>query len=122
MKKKKRIRIEKNIRYFARTVILILGILLFIFSLLSGADRLGGGITGIIHNSPNALPWLILLILAYIAFRWETLGGLLILSMGVFSIFFFRAPKNPFVLFVISIPLITLGILFFISGTMKKIE
>jgi len=59
---------------------------------------LGGGITGIIHNSPNALPWLILLILAYIAFRWETLGGLLILSMGVFSIFFFRAPKNPFVL------------------------
>ena len=122
MKKKKRIIIEKVFRYFARTGILILGILLFIFSLLSGADRLGGGITGIIYNSPNSLPWLILLIFAYIAFRWEMLGGLLIFLMGVFSIFFFRDPKNPFVLFVISIPLIILGILFLISGYMKKLE
>ena len=66
---------------------------------------------GIIYNSPNALPWLILLIFIFIAFKWEIIGGLLILSMGVFTVFFFSTSDNLFVLWVISIPLILMGAL-----------
>lgn len=101
-------------------VLLVLGILLFIFSLLSGADRLGGGIKGIIYNSPNALPWLILLIAIYIAFKWEMVGGLIILMMGLFTIFFFNAVENLFVLLVISIPLIVLGKLLVIAWYLDR--
>ena len=111
MIREKKFKISIFLRYFARTVLLILGILLFIFSLLSGTERLGGGIIKIIYNSPNALPWLILLIFIFIAFKWEILGGLLILSMGVFTVFFFNTSDNLFVLWVISIPLILMGAL-----------
>jgi len=39
-------------------------------------------------NSPNALPWLLLGVLVYVAFKWELVGGLLVAGMGVFTVFF----------------------------------
>lgn len=108
------------IRRFARIVLLLLGTLLFIFALLSGADRLGGGIKGIIANAPNALPWLFLLIAVFIAFKWELIGGLLILIMGIFTIFFFNAIMNLFVLLLISIPLIVCGKLLLIAWYLDR--
>ena len=120
MIREKKFKISKFLRYFARTVLLILGILLFIFSLLSGTERLGGGTIKIIYNFPNALPWLILLIFIFIAFKWEIIGGLLILSMGVFTVFFFNTSDNLFVLWVISIPLILIGALLVIAWYIGK--
>jgi len=81
----------------------------FIFALLSGSEEYGGGLKGIILNSPNALPWLLLGVLVYVAFKWELMGGLLIAGMGVFTVFFFNAYKSPLVFFAISVPLIVLG-------------
>ena len=120
MNKEKRLKILKFLRCVARTTLLILSLLFFIFSLLSGADKLGGGIMGIIYNSPNALPWIILLIFVYIAFKWEILGGLLILSMGVFTIFFFDTSDNLFVLWIVSMPLILMGALLVIAWYVGK--
>jgi len=101
--------LAKYLRYFARIVLLIISLFWFVFSLLSGAGDYGGGFKGILLNSPNTLPWLVLLTLVYISFRWELFGGILIVLMGLFTIFFFNASKHLFVLFVFSLPLMALG-------------
>ena len=62
----------KTANIFRNTAIyslLIIGVLIFIFALLSGAESKGGGVVGIIKNSPNALPWVFLLVLVYVAWK-----------------------------------------------------
>lgn len=113
-------KISRYLRYTARTVLLILAILLFVFSLISGAEQLGGGLEGIILNSPNALPWAFLLGFVYIAWRWELIGGSLIVLMGLFTLFFFKGYEHPFVLFVITIPLVVFGSFFIISWYLTR--
>jgi len=104
----------KTIKIFRLTALIILTILnslLFIFSLLSGAEMYGGGIKGIIMNSPNALPWLVLFIFIFIAWKWELLGGILIMLLGIFAFFFFHSyeTRGYWALFITSLPLIILG-------------
>jgi hypothetical protein len=60
----------KYLRTASLIWLLLLGGFWFGFALLSGAERYGGGIDGVIQNSPNALPWLLLLIVAAMSFRW----------------------------------------------------
>jgi len=88
MKNKKAIA-ASILRYIARYTLLIFGVLIFVFALMSGAEGFGGGIKGIIKNSPNALPWLILLILVVIAWKWELVGGILITLLGILALGFF---------------------------------
>lgn len=102
-------KLAKWLRYIARTVLIIVTSFWFLFALLSGSEAYGGGIKGILKNSPNALPWLLLGIVVYLAFRWELLGGLLVAAMGIFTVFFFKAYNQPVVLFMISVPLLILG-------------
>jgi hypothetical protein len=99
----------KFLRYASRTVLVIVSSFWFVFALLSGSEEYGGGIKGIMMNSPNALPWLLLGVLVYVAFKWELVGGLLIVGMGVLTVFFFNAYKSAFVFFAISVPLVILG-------------
>lgn len=96
----------KRLRYIARGILILIALTWFTFALLSGA---GEGAAGISANVPNALPWLVLFALVGIAWKWEHIGGLLIIAAGLFSIFFFR---EPLVFFAISVPLIFLGGLF----------
>ena len=79
-----RIKTANIFRNIARYSLLIIGVLIFIFALLSGAEKLGGGIMGIIKNSPNALPWALLLILVYVAWKWELVGGIIVTGLGLF--------------------------------------
>jgi hypothetical protein len=79
----------KILRTIARYTLLIFGVLVFVFALLSGSETFGGGIKGILKNSPNALPWLILLVLVVIAWKWELVGGILITLLGLFALGFF---------------------------------
>ena len=99
----------KRLRYIARTILILIALTWFTFALLSGA---GEGVAGISANAPNALPWLALFVLVGIAWKWEHIGGLLIIAAGLFSIFFFNALREPVVFFAISVPLIILGGLF----------
>jgi len=108
-------KIAKKIRGFSLILLFTLSILLFIFSLLSGAESFGGGVKGIINNFPNTIPWIFLLIAVFIAFKWQLIGGIIILIMGIFTIFFFNASENIFVLFGISTPLIVLAKLLIIT-------
>lgn len=112
----------KMIRNFSLIVLSAMAVLLFIFSLLSGAESFGGGVKGIINNFPNTIPWIFLLIAVFIAFKWQLAGGIIILLMGIFTVFFFNAPENLHVLFVISIPLIVLAKLLIITWYLDKLK
>ncbi len=122
MNEVKKIKIAKYICYLTRLFLLVFTILWMLFALLSGAERMGGGIRGIIYNVPNALPWFILLIFVLLAFRWEFIGGIVIILMGFFTLFFFNATENHFILWIISIPIIIFGIIFLISWHLSRIK
>lgn len=106
------------VRYFSRAVLLIMAIFWFGFALLSGAGDPYDA--GLIQNIPNALPWLLLFILVYVAWKWELAGGILVTAAGICTIFFFNAFESPVVLFFISLPLIALGAMFFVSSRLGK--
>jgi hypothetical protein len=67
--------------------------------------------SGVMHNIPNSFPWIILLILTFITFRWQILGGVFIILFGIFTIFFFSALEFIWILFIISLPIIIIGLL-----------
>ena len=122
MNEVKKIQIAKYICYFTRLFLLVFSIFWMLFALLSGAERIGEGIRGVIYNVPNALPWFILLIFVLLAFKWEFIGGIVIILMGFFTLFFFNAPENHFILWIISIPIIIFGIIFLISWHLSRIK
>jgi len=119
MKKLKTANILRNI---ARYTLLILGILVFIFALLSGSEDYGGDISGIIKNSPNALPWLVLLVLIFVAWKWELVGGIIITALGLAMMYFFnfRGPNFFLVTFILTLLIVTLGSFFIISWYLTK--
>lgn len=101
--------ILRFLRLVARILLVVLALFWFAFALLSGAAQYGQGIDALLRNLPNALPWLGLFVFVYIAFRWELVGGLLVVLAGFVSIFFFNAWTAPVVLFGVSLPLIAAG-------------
>ncbi|OQY30114.1 MAG: hypothetical protein B6I38_07665 [Anaerolineaceae bacterium 4572_5.1] len=117
---KDKTQLAKYLRYTARTILLIITALVFVFSLLSGSEEYGGGIKGILKNSPNALPWLLLFVFIYVAWKWELVGGAIVALMGVFTVFFFHSYRFPIVFFVISVPLIILGSFFIASWYLTR--
>ena len=120
MNEVKKIQIAKRICYFTRLTLLVFTIFWMLFALLSGAERIGGGVRGVIYNAPNALPWFILLIFVLLTFKWEFIGGIAIILVGFLTLFFFNAPKNHFILWMISIPIIIFGIIFLISWHLSR--
>ena len=72
--------------YFAKSLLLVLAIGWLIFALLSGAEN-----SGALKNFPNALPWAVLLVFVCVAFRWQILGGILVILFGLFTVIFFSA-------------------------------
>jgi hypothetical protein len=110
------------LRNIARYVLLVLGVLVFLFALISGAESFGGGVKGIIKNSPNALPWLVLLLLLWLAWKRELIGGLLLMVLGVGLFFFFYSAGGivhwfPFVLTSL---VAVLGTFFVISWILEQ--
>jgi len=75
---------------------LSIGLLLFLFSLFSGAEVYGGGILGILKNSPNSIPWLLVIIFSLLGWKWNLIGGLLITITGI-SVFIFFFLLNPII-------------------------
>jgi len=116
------IRIANFFRFSARYSLLTIGTVVFIFALLSGSKEYGGGISGMIKNSPNALPWLLLLILPGIAWKWELAGGILITALGLAMVFFFNIGSNNFYIttFLITILIPLFGIFFLISWHLRN--
>jgi len=110
------------LRNIARYGLLVIGLLVFIFALLSGAESFGGGISGVIQNSPNALPWLFLLLLVYVAWKSELIGGILITGLGLFLVYFFNFSGLNFFLvtFILTLLITLLGIFFLLSWHLRR--
>ena len=102
-------RLSKIIKITSISVLTLFAIFWFVFALLSGAKEYGGGLTGIIKNSPNAIPWALLFGLVYLAHKKEKIGGYTLITLGVLTVFMFDGFEEPFVLIVISLPIILLG-------------
>ena len=108
----------KWLRYIARGVLLLFSILIFVFALLSGAS--GNGIEGVIRNSPNALPWLLLLVFNFVAWKWELIGGIIIVLFSIFAFFAFDMYEEIMSFLIIGLPLLVLGGLFILSWHLHK--
>lgn len=122
MKSELKLRIADTLRLTARYTLLVAGLLTFIFALLSGSETYGGGLKGIIQNSPNALPWALLLLMVYIAWKRERLGGILITALGLFLVYFFNVEGNHFhwILFLLTVLITVLGGCFILSSYLRK--
>jgi len=81
---------------FIRTILTILVLTIAVFAVFSGADAYGGGVRGLIKNSPNALPWALLLVPVIIAWKSEKIGGILILVLGLGLVYYFNTGPNFF--------------------------
>ena len=115
-----KLKLANLFRNIARYVLLILAILIFIFALLSGAEP-DEGISGIIRNSPNALPWAILLIIVWIVWKRELLGGIIIILFGIAGAIFFSIWNDLFeFVFWLILGIILLGIFFLLSWRLRK--
>ena len=98
---------------------MVLGILVFFFALLSGSEDYGGGISGIIKNSPNALPWLLFLVLIFIAWKWELVGGIIITLLGI-AILYLSNFRVPILTFILVLLIIILGSFFILSWYLRQ--
>lgn len=110
MSKESNLLLAKYLRGIARYTLLVVFSLVFVFALLSGSGDYGGGIKGIIMNSPNSAPWLVLLVFLFIAWKWELIGGILITLLGFVTMYFFCFPWKGFEFaFYLSLVIIILG-------------
>ncbi|MBN2830406.1 MAG: hypothetical protein JXR56_08815 [Candidatus Cloacimonetes bacterium] len=105
-------RVINIIAKIMQVIVFIYSLLWFAFALLSGSEAYGGGFHALVKNSPNAIPWLVLLLINVISWGWERTGGILYLIFGIFSFFFFRAWKFDGVVFLlVTLPFMIIGIL-----------
>lgn len=111
----------RTLRYGARTILLIVTTFWFVFALLSGAEQYGGGFGGVVRNSPNALPWLVLYLINIVAWKYELIGGALLIACGLFATFAFDVLKGNWgVLWIAVVPLFILGTTFVYCGLRSR--
>ena len=108
------------LRQTSISTLVVLSSFWFIFALLSGAEEYGGGFSGVLKNSPNALPWLILFVITYIAWKRELIGGIGIIIAALFSVYFFETYRSLVVFLGISFPLFTIGSFLILSWHLSK--
>jgi len=78
-----------NFRIIARSIILLLGLIIFSITFISGIEEIKGSIDGIIMNSPYFLAWLALLSILLVSWAWELVGGITIFIVAIGSLYFF---------------------------------
>lgn len=124
MKHLKNIKEGTILRNITRYIFLSLCILGFAFALLSGAEQYGGGIIGILKNIPNTWPWFMLFILSYIAWKWELVGGIIMLIVGLSVLYIYNFPRTNFLssASLIALLIIVLALLFIWSWYLNKAE
>ena len=116
-----KIKIANIVRTIARYTLLVLSIIVFIFALISGSESYGGGIIGVMKNSPNTLPWLILLLFIYIAWKWELMGGIIITLLGIVMLYFFNVGPNFWLTtFILTLLIVIMGLFLILSWYLRK--
>ncbi len=111
----------KIIRRTSQFLLLLITTLVFVFALLSGSEGYGGGFMGIVKNSPNALPWLLLFGLNYLVWKKELYGGIILTIFGLLITWFFNFRGSNFwwTTFTMTSLITLLGIIFMFLGSKK---
>ncbi len=109
-------------RIIARSGSLLISLSMFGFSLISGAGELENSSSALLYNSLNALPWATLLLLNFIAWKNELIGGFMIIAFSIIATAFFNFSGPLFYLevFLITISIGVFGVLFTISWYLRK--
>jgi hypothetical protein len=94
----------------------ILTTLWLVFALLSGAEQQGGGLSGVLRNSPNALPWAAMLALVWVANRAPLAGGWLFIAMAFITMVGFNTWHHPATFALITLPYMVLGAMLALSS------
>lgn len=112
------------LRGIARFGLLGTGVLVFAFALVSGSEAYGGGVSGILQNAPNALPWAALLLLTGMAWKWERVGGMVVTLFGIGLVIFFNFTGHNFfvVTFILTMLIVILGVLFLLSSYLRTVK
>jgi hypothetical protein len=107
-------------------ILIILFISMFAFDSFSPGNTLGQNLTALLIH---LLPSIGLLILLLIAWKWELIGGIILILAGIaWGVFIYginlhrtgSVGKSFFVVFTLSVPLIIAGILFILVHYSKK--
>lgn len=122
MEAKNQLKILYTIRKVVTGLLFVLAILLLIFSFISGTENYGGGLQGFVQNSPNSLPWLLLLILLFFVKRKPIWTASLLILFGAFITYFFNFTGQNFFLstFVLCLSIIFLGFVLLFTGLAIK--
>jgi predicted exporter len=120
MKEKKTLAILA--RAIARIGITVTGTTAFGFALLSGTEGFSGGVFDLVKNCPNAAPWVVLLLLAFYAWKNELLGGIGISIFGLAATAALVVSSANFFIstFFLTSLISVLGFMFIISWYLSK--
>ena len=113
--------LTNTIRKTSQILLLLITTLMIVFALLSGSEGYVGGFRGIVKNSPNALPWILLFSLNYLVWKKELYGGIIIVIFGLFITWFFnfRGPNFWWITFALTSLITLLGVVFILLGLQK---
>lgn len=111
--------IAKIIEYISKIVLIAYALFFGIFAVFSGSDALSGGISAVIQNSPNAVPWIILFVVVLLLWKYEAATGVIVIIMGLIAASFYDFINNPSLLFIISFPLVFFGALLIMARVLK---
>ena len=103
----------------------VLGILIAIFISLFALDVLVEDysfLETIVALLMHLIPTAIILIILAIAWRWEWIGGILFILLGVLYITLFWDPSRLPAYLMISGPLFLIGLLFMLNGFLRRAE
>lgn len=117
-----KIRMANIFRYMARYGLLIMVLVIAFFATVSGSEAYENKWLGIWYNLPNASPWIVLLALVPVAWKWEFTGGILVTIVGLGLFVYFNFLGNNFFVatFVITLIILLLGILFITSALLRR--
>ncbi len=73
----------RRCRRVARTALVVVTLFWIIFGIATGFNN-EGGFSSLFDSFKNILPWIAIIVLWFIAWRWEIIGGLLIIIFSVY--------------------------------------
>lgn len=107
----------KRCRKVARVSLGVVTIFWIIFAIISSTSEAESGVGIIFSGTAGIIPWLGISVLWFVAWKWEILGGLLIISASIFLAFYLKVFEggDTEALMVIT-PLVMTGFMFFFIG------
>jgi succinate dehydrogenase/fumarate reductase cytochrome b subunit len=98
------------VRIASLTGLYLLCALVLPFSLLSGSEEYGKGVYSLLLNAPNAIPWIVLLLITFYATFRHRSGGLFIIiyAITLYLALFFRIGQFEFGVPLVLLTLVTL--------------